>query len=357
MPHARAIFQIIIALLLMSPAFAEPVSVNRGTGLGYVFTHNGNCFLLLPEHVHGRQTRLTIATTAPSTIGEASLMQTWAPALDLSLFIVSGLSRGCDDRFVDLPRDLAPVLNGGDRAELVRVDAGGSELRDEMTIVAVDYALLSARLIDGDRASEIFQGSSGAILRMGQTVVGMAVQSPDVTQATILRMDEIVAQISRKVTPYAVGTTVAAAPSASSGQCGPGTIAIAAITCSIEPLTPDLACSNLVGPGTGLAAFPAGTRPRLIVDLGVDEPIPLGQVSLIADVEEGLYAVPQNIVVEVSASAANPRWQRFGGADMSPLGTLDVSNGARPYARQVAVTIGSSWDMSLPTALTCIALR
>lgn len=359
MAYARLLFQIIIALLLAGPAFAEPVSVNRGTGLGYVFNHNGNCFLVLPEHVHGRQTRLSVATTTPSSIGEASLVQTWAPALDLSLFVVSGLQKGCNDRFADLPRDLAPLLDGGDEAVLVRVDAGGSELRDEMAIVAVDYALLSARLLTEDRASEIYQGSSGAILRMGDTVVGMAVQSPDVSHATILRMDEIVAQISRKVTPYAAGGEVAPAPSASSapGQCGPGTIAIAAVTCSIEPLTPDLACSSLMGPGAGLAAFPPGARPRLVIDLAVDEPVPLGQVSLAANVEEGLYAVPQNVIVEVSAAASTPRWQRFGGADMSPLGVLNISNGALPYARQIAITIGSSWDIDLPTALTCIALR
>lgn len=357
MTHARLIFQIIIALVLAIPAFAEPVSVNRGTGLGYVFNHNGNCFLLLPEHVHERQTRLTLATAAPSAIGEASLLQTWAPALDLSLFVVTGLSTGCNDRFADLPRDLAPILDGGRSAVLVRVDAGGSELRDEMAITAIDYSLLSARLMDGSRASEIFQGSSGAILRMGETVIGMAVQSPDVTQATVLRMDEIVAQISRKVTPYASGQAVTVSAAPASSQCGPGTIAIAAITCSIEPLAPELACSSLAGPGGGLAAFPAGARPRFIAELDVDQPVPLGQVGLATDVEQGIYAVPQSIVVEVSASAKNPRWQRFGSADMSPLGALTIANGARPYARLVAISIGSSWDIALPTALTCIALR
>lgn len=358
MAHARIIFQIIVALVLVSPAVAEPVSVNRGTGLGYVFNHNGNCFLLLPEHVHGRQTRLTVATTTPSTIGEASLVQTWAPALDLSLFVVSGLSNRCSDRFADLTRDLAPVLDGGDPAVLVRVDAGGSELRDEMEIVAIDYSTLSARLAHEDRASEIYKGSSGAILRVGNTVVGMTVQSPDTSHATVLRMDEIVAQISRKVTPYATSAAVASAPSADAapGQCGPGTIPVAAITCSIEPLAPDLACSSLAA-GTGLAAFPPGSRPRLILELDVDEPVPLGQVSLAANVQQGLYAVPQSVVVEVSSAALRPRWQRFGSADMSPLGTLNISNGARPYVRQVAITLGSSWEVSLPTALTCIALR
>lgn len=360
MAHARIICQSIIALALSAPVLAQPVSVNRGTGQGYVFNHNGNCFLVLPEHVHARQTRLTIATTTPSTIGEASLVQTWAPALDLSLFVVAGLGQRCKDRFTDLVEDLSGLLQQETEAELVRVDAGGSELRDTVDIEAIDYSYLSVRLRDNDRSSEVYQGSSGAILRVGQAVAGIAVQSPNVGEAIILRMDEIVTQIRRKIVPYAAEPFIEPSDggeTAESLSCGSGNVAIASVSCTVEPISPDLACSSLIAGGEGLAVFPAGTQPRLIVDLASDEPIPLGEISLAATFDPAEYAVPQNIIIEVSAASGDPRWQRFGAADMSPLGKLTLSNGARPYARQVAVTLGSSWDVSLPTGLTCIAIR
>jgi len=345
-------FLLIIALILAScnPLAAEPVSVNRGSGLGYVFTHNGNCFLVLPAHVHGRGSRVSIATTAPSAVGDATLLRSFAPELDLSLFYVApGLQSRCQDRFDRLPEDLGALLDGAVTAQLHRVDATGSETRATMDLTAIDFDTIAATARD----TEIYQGTSGAILRIGNTPVGMAIQSENVEQASFLRMDEIVARIRRIVMPNRV-PEAAEAP-APSGQCPAGRHAIARVSCDIEPLAPEFACSNLATPGAGPAIFPAGSTPRLEIELAPGA-VPLAAVTATAATGQA-YAVPKAIAVETSSSSGAPRWLRYGGGDMSPAGTLTVANGAGPFANRIKLQITSSWDAEAPIGLDCLAFN
>ena len=340
--------------MLCLPASAEPVSVNRGSGLGYVFSHNGNCFLILPAHVHGRGSRVSLATTAPSQAGDAILVHSYAPEIDLSLFYVtSGLEGRCQDRFDTLPEDLGPVLDSAITAQLVRVDASGLETRDDMAITAVDFATISATAAQ----TEIYQGTSGAILRLGSLPIGMAIQSANTSQASFLRMDEIVARIRRLLS----GKTVSPAPvppdtdtAAGSGLCPQGAIALGAVTCAAEPTAPEYACGNLVA--GGITAYPAGTSQRIEVQFATPRPVPLGAVTLAAPRLEG-FAVPQHLNIEVSSASGAPRWTRFGALDMPPTGQVTIRNGARPYANRIAVVLQGSWDPHLPAALACLALH
>ena len=340
-------------LLSVGTARAEPVSVNRGTGLGYVFTHNQNCFLILPAHVHGRSSRVSISTAIPASVGDATLVRTYAPELDLSLFYVtSGLENRCRDRFSALPDEVGTLLDGVTNAQLVRVDATGAETRDEMTITATDFETIAATALD----TEIYQGTSGAILRIGNTPIGMAIQSEGTDQATFLRMDEIVARIRRVVTPAQVQLAPADEQQAGSSQCPIGAIRIASLSCTIEPVSPDYACSNLLNEGGGIAAFPQGTRPRIEIALDVVQATPLRSVELLSAGGED-FAVPQQITVETSSTNGAPRWLRFGGRDMPPTGKVDIVNGAAPFANRIAIEIHSSWDGERPSALTCITLK
>lgn len=362
MPRVMSLFHSILALLIISlPVAAEPVSVNRGKGLGFVFSHNGNCFLVLPAHVPGRQTRLSVTTTAPSAVGDAVLVRNLSPAVDLSLFIVSsGLEQRCDDSFADLSDDIQPVLDRGGDLQLIRVDTSGAELRDPMTITAVDFSTLTARPVNPAREAELYQGSSGGILKSRNTVIGMALQSTDIAAGTFLRMDEIVNQIRRIVTPNRAVETAPQPVEGAAGvvsQCPVGTLPIVRVSCTIEPSDPAFACSNLLTEAAEPVAFPPGAQPRIVLDLAGDQATALEAVTLMAPADQSQFAVPQQVTVEVSSTTGTPRWTRFGATDMSPLGNLRVVNGARPYARQVAITLGSSWDGSLPMALSCVSLQ
>lgn len=363
MQCVRSLFQPFLLLaLLATPVWAEPVSVNRGQGQGYVFTHRGNCYLILPDHVTQGSTRLSISTAAPAVVGDVEIFRTYAPDMDLAIGIVtSGLQQRCTETFERFRNDLQTILSTAQAAQLVRVDAAGLETRDDMTITSFDFETVTARVADFSEA-EIYRGSSGGILQVGTNVIGMAVQSPGIRDAFFLRSDEIAARIGRLLDSGPSTPTSSAepptppAPSGIVPQCQAGALPIRSVSCSVEPTEPGLGCSNLGPAGTGHAAFPHGAQPRLLVEIDTDQPVPLSSVSLSAANVDGL-AVPQKITVEVSSAAQNPRWQRFGTADMSPLGTLLLANGARPYARQVSIRLESSWDPTLPMALACIALN
>lgn len=351
---------ILVICLTCTGALAEPVSVNRGSGLGYVFSHRGNCYLIIPDHVRQGATRLSLSTSAPSSIGDAEIFRTYAPAMDLALGIVTnGLSQRCNDRFDSLRTDLQPVLDRIDSAQLVRVDAGGLELRDDMVITSFDFESITARPASSSQGAEIYQGSSGGILRSGSTIVGMAVQSQGIDDAYFLRADEIAARLSRLL-DTGPATIIRDAPVAErpigSDLCPAGSIAIAAVTCNIEPLSPELACSNLAN--GGVTAFPAASgSPRIILDLPGDAAMPLSLVALGSSGTAPSATMPKGVLIEFSSTAGTPRWRRFAGGDMPPTGRFQASNGAAPYATQIAITLQSSWDPALPTALDCVALK
>ena len=197
------------------------------------------------------------------------------------------------------------------------------------------------------------------MLRAGGTIIGMAVKSEGIDDAYFLRADEIAARLGRLLD---TGPTAITRPepiaetSDSGGLCPAGTIAIAAIACNVEPLTPELACSNLVQ--GGVTAFPPGaTAPRIVIDLPGEEATPLSMVALGASGAAPSATVPKSVLIEISSTPGAPRWRRFAGGDMPPTGRFQANNGAAPYATQVAITLQSSWDSQLPTALNCIALQ
>lgn len=353
------IFQLfLIGLLLCLPAMAEPVSINRGIGLGFVFKHRGNCYLILPDHVRQGLTRLSLATAAPSAIGDAEIFRSYAPDVDLAVGIVtSGLSERCTDRFDTLRTDLQPLLDSANTAQLVRVDAGGLEMRDDMVITSFDFESITAR-VDVTSAAEIYQGSSGGILRVGNAIIGMAIQSPGIEEAFFLRADEIAARLGRLLDtgPTTFTAQLPLVATTAALRCPAGTIAIASIQCNLEPPTPDLACSNLLAGGA--AAFPPSqVAPRLVLDLPGDAAMPVGMITLGSSGEAPTATMPKAILIEVSSTPGTPRWRRYAAGDMPPTGLFRAANGAGPYATQIAITLQSSWDASLPTALDCISVQ
>ena len=359
-PLLRVCQSILVACLMVTAATAEPVSINRGTGLGYVFNHRGNCYLIVPDHVRQGATRLSLSTSAPSSIGDAEIFRTYAPGMDLALGIVtSGLAQRCNDRFDALRTDLQPILDSTENAQFVRVDAGGLELRDDMVITSFDFESITARPASRDLGAEIYQGSSGGILRAGGTLIGMAVQSQGIDDAFFLRADEIAARLGRLLDTgpaTIVRDPTMPAPIEAAGLCPAGTFAPEEVTCNLEPLSPELSCSNLAK--GGVAAFPpSDTPPRLILDLPGDKALPLRIVALGSSGMAPSATMPKGILIEISSTNGTPRWRRFASGDMPPTGRFEAPNGAAPYATQVAITLQSSWDPALPTALDCVSLQ
>lgn len=360
MPSIVRIFQSILALALLStPALAEPVSVNRGTGLGYTFTHRGNCYVILPDHVRSRQMRLSLSTAAPIAVGDAEVFKFYGPEMDLAIGVVtSGLDQRCTDSFDSLRPDLQPLLDRNADAQLIRVEPSGLEQHIDMIITSFDFESITARV--SDRAdAEIFKGTSGGILRIGNKIVGMAVQSSGIEEGYFLRADEIAARLGRLLDTGSGNIRLnppAPPPPDAASLCPAGSITLTHVQCSAEPLRPELACANLLA--GGVAAFPPSNQPpRLVFSLPDNTAVPVSRVSLGSTGVAPSATMPKGVIVEISSSSGTPRWRRFGAGDMPPTGKLSLVNGSAPYASQVAITLQSSWDAELPIALDCITIQ
>src|SRR5690606_38941872 len=139
--------------------WAEPVAVNQGTGQGLVFSHRGNCYLILPAHVHGRARTVTFATASPSMTDDAAIFRSFSPGPDLSVAHVrSGMESRCTDTWDGLPDRTDALLDRNSADMLTRLSASGVEEHIEMRITSRDYEVLTAVIADEKRRDEIFQG-------------------------------------------------------------------------------------------------------------------------------------------------------------------------------------------------------
>lgn len=338
-------------------SFAEPVSVNNGEGNGFLFSYRGNCYLFLPQHVHGRSLNVTIATAAPPAIGDAVVFQRFMPGADLSIaYVKPGMEQRCRDSWSDLPDRADEVLDQSGSATLIRVFPSGLVERAPMEITFRSYDHVEARPVEG----EVYQGVSGSILEAGGVVVGMAVRSKSVDHAEFLRVDEIKSRIFRLLDARAAGVEYARSSEAPANQpsssCAAGSsLPILSVTCSHEPISPDYACSNLAKGGA--ARFPALDKPLdIYLELETDAAVPLSSVVLGKNPEALDAASPKAIRIEIDASSGQSRrWRRFASGDMTPLGEFAGRNGSKPFARRIKVSVDTSWDPTLPLQVDCLA--
>lgn len=340
------------------PAWSEPVAVNQASGQGFMFNHRGNCYLILPQHVHGRARTVTLVTASPSLAGDAQVFRSFNPGYDLSIALVAtGLQGRCRDGWKDLPDRTDAILDRAGDAVLTRISASGIEERLPMRITARDLDFLSAAPMNQAQQAEIFKGISGAMLRVEGQVVGMAVTSASEAEATFLRIDTIKTTLGRLLDsqPQAAAPPPAT-PATADGQCGRGTVPIAAIACSIEPVSSDFACSNILAGQP--ARFPAGTRDiALTVLLTPGKPVPISLVRLAARPPEGEATPPRSIRIEVNSTPEGERgWRDFGRADMTPFGDLSLADPSRTQARRLRLWLQSGWDASLPVQLNCLTI-
>lgn len=353
----RLILLALAIVLVPVLARAEAVSINQGEGQGLVFTHRGHCYLILPQHVHGRSRSVTIATASPALAGDARIFRSFTPGLDLSIGLVSpGLDNRCTERWEEFPARTDNLLDQTDDAVLTFVAASGLVEKRPMRIVSRDLDVLTAKIV-GDEG-QVFKGTSGATLQIRNVVIGMAVTSEDTSEATFIRIDAIREKLDRLLDSDAAAPSppAMAAPASAAGTCGAAhPLALAAVTCSREPLSAEYACSNL------LAGRPARFSPGpvdLVVELAADGPVPVGTLHLASRVAEGEATPPKSIRAGFDfASTVRDRWLPFGQMDVTPFGDGTMVNGSRPRARRLRLSIVSTWDDNLPLQLDCLSVE
>lgn len=337
----------LVAIALAGPVLADPVAVNRGAGQGMSFSHRGNCFLVLPDHVSPLIPSLTLSAGVPPVTGEARIMHRFAE-LDLAVaHVARGLEGRCETAFASLPKRTDALLDR-DRLTLVYVGAEGLVLREPVELAEVLYDTLVVRAAG---ALDFRQSRSGAFLFAGEAPVAMVLEAPDTRSATALRMDTIAERIGRLI-DAPVPVPVGPAPVAG------GAIAFRVTGCSPEPASPEAPCSNLES-SAGPVLMPAGGP----VMIGLDFPeagndaLTVTAVRLEAVPGEG-HSVPKAVRVEIdSSSDGPPRWRSFAGRDMAPDGSFEVEVGGGQRARRMRILVNSGWTEGLPLRLDGVSIR
>ena len=352
--RARTIAVFLFAALAV-PANAEPVSVNRNKGQGFVVNHQGNCYVILPAHVHGKGTGLSLSAGSPPVVGEASVFHSFAPGMDLSVaYVGGGLDGRCKDRFADLPRNIDPLIGAGGEVSFLRVSAAGGVQRIPATVKSLLYETMVIEVAGGGDAT-VFRGTSGSFVFAGDTPVGMIIRAPDDQSAEVLRIDAIVARLDRLLAGGIGGNEPeAGAEPPAETVTGPGVGGLVGeITrCSAEPVSPETSCWAMAE-GSSPLLVPGGSLPFVIeIDLAGEEPSPVSVVRLRSEAAEGEATSPKSVLVErTTGTGDRPAWLSFGRGDMSPLGSLDVHHGASPRARAIRLTVLSAWKPDLPLRL------
>ncbi|MCG8273870.1 hypothetical protein MIC97_20510 [Aquamicrobium sp. NLF2-7] len=344
----------------LHPAFSESVSVNRGEGQGLIVTHRGNCYLLIPDHVRGRSSRLSLSLGAPLVGGEATVFQSFAPGTDLAVAYVRGDLQGrCREDYADLDRPVDTILDGATRASLVRVQTSGQITRTPVAITEILYDTLRIRVEDDE--APLYQGTSGSFLFVDDIPIAMMIEAPDPMTGIALRADAIADRTRRLLSGRSPREDVAAPPLRSDGN-GPDAaegLPIADIGCSAEPVSPEAACSNILT-GSGPLLLPPLGRP-LEIEIELETPgekaVVVSRIELASQPDDASSS-PKAVRIELDSSQGTQRrWRTFGAGDMSPLGELSIGSGGGQFARRLRISIDNAWRPDLPVRLDRVVVR
>ncbi|WP_147431247.1 hypothetical protein [Thiocapsa rosea] len=354
---------------------AEPVSVNRKSGQGFAVSYRNNCYVLLPQHVHGTSPSLTLATGSPPIVGEAKVIERFDPGMDLSVaFVTGGLEGRCAPQWEDLPRKIDQLISPGGQVTFVTVSEGGviNRLPAIVELVSYEYMVID---LGRDVEKSIFQGRSGSVVLAGNAPVGMIVKTgcedvielpaesklrADGKQGCVLRMDAIVDRARRLIER---GSTDVMPPPLSpeppeSQELGLVGLAGRILTCSSEGAVPEAGCWSLEE-GSGPLLIAPGDLPfSIVVELSGADATPVSRVRLASRPSSEGQTVPKNVIVDFNAGTKKrPNWKEFRMGDMTPFGDLDLLNGMAPRTRAVRLTIVDAWADGLPLQLDRIEVR
>lgn len=348
-----------LALALLSalaawPAAARVVGVGEGQGNAYLFHHRGNCYAILPTHVHGRGP-MQLSGRDPAGIGTAHVIDRSNSDIDLSLALVSGsLTQSCGGPWSDLPQRLS--IRPNEEATVVRVQQGSVEtIRSH--VAHVDFTQFSLAP-DGDETRFFAAGTSGATVLQGGTPIGMVLTADSRDLAYALRMDEIQARLRRVIEDWFV-----------EGSCTEGD------TCGEVP---DLAAQSLSGfqlsawqphgvtADTGADAMVSGSG-AYIAPIARGEPVTLTFESaelreirrvVMTSRADGQEAhAPKLVKVMIdAASGVVANWRAFKApTEMAPGQALDLRRGGT-FARRIRIEVHSAWGGS-PVRIDSIAIE
>ncbi|WP_131820989.1 hypothetical protein [Ensifer sp. LCM 4579] len=317
--------------------------------------HRGNCFVIMPAHVHGLRFNAVRLSVPNGPIGQADIVFSDG-AEDLSLGLVSGgITQDCGIEWTALPRDLGG-LRPGSAVIVLRARQQSEEAR-KATVGATTFETFSVRPMAGE-PDDLFAGTSGATVFDGDRPVGMVTDAETAGEAWALRMDEVVARLSRWIggmqdgracdDPRVAERVAACAPDAAA-DAGPG-LPYEVVEWSEHPVKgADDPVSMAAGKGAYVA--PIGPDAPLRIELSFPEAVVVGRLVLRSTADGKTQFSPRSIRVTADVSADGARRPiTFVDRDVPPNGLLDVRL-RKIYARRITIEVLSTWGGGSPVRL------
>ncbi|MEX0277385.1 MAG: hypothetical protein AB3N19_07685 [Ruegeria sp.] len=345
------------------PVIAEPVALKEGLGQGLLFQNRGNCYVLFPAHVHQRGRSVNLFTSSPQAGGSAIIYFRRAEA-DIAVGVVSGGARErCARSFAKLPRDVSQTLINARLATLERVNPQGVLERLSMRIDNVNwdnatseadtpgglYHYVYASTSEGE-SREVYQGTSGAFLYVGDTPVAMVVTAPDATTVKALRIEEITRPLSRWLASGSFGALQAEASQPDSNREG---IAYQLTEWSGLLVDPDLSPTGLASGTAPFRVLPSGKNVSFVLELSEEEAVRVREIVLDGPSDQDAFAVPRSITIDVDRGRpGRTDFQSHATVEMSPERSLVVP--INTFARQLRVRVSSSWTPGLPIEISAV---
>ncbi|MBE9636313.1 hypothetical protein [Salipiger mangrovisoli] len=325
-------------------AVSQMVSVLNGEGehgYGFMFAHNGNCYVALPRHVAGPEylPRINLSTAAPVVSGTGSVLRPFWEGIDLALAVASeALHPQCTASLADFSPSRSALTAA--TAQLLRLQPDGSEDRVQIVIENRGYLSFVGRVAPGE-PREIAQGTSGAFAFSRGEPIGMALTSDDPTRATFMRVEEIGINLERYLSQSGGAPLqppkIDAGPTAESPE---GRLPLVLVSSSVPAVNPTLAPENMLG--DGMFVFEPARRMIFDFRFEPDEAKPLKRLRLTAPAG-GSYAVPKNVLIQASIDVEGAGFSTLFRTQFSPDGVLDTGDVAPRFVRRLRVIVLDTW--------------
>lgn len=320
-------------------AVAEPVAV-RGVerGQGYIFGHDGHCYLVTARHVSGDRPRVQVIAEG-AVSGSVSLRFPFWSGIDLAVGVVRrGAAERCNGSLNELGgKDRQTGASAG--TFLVLVDDEGLIDRLEMVIIETRYLDLDAKFVGGTGAATARQGMSGGFLFANGRPVGMAIESLDGETIRFIRTEEIHQNVSRWI-----GTQGAIRPDGQESATGLGQTGLPLLVASTNAtaIGAEFLPENILTEGPAYVFAPTRNA-EIVFEVATEERATLSRVILNATPEAG-NAIPRRLVIFASPDAEGSTWRTFWSGEMSRDGVLDTGPRAQTWARRIKIVIASVWS-------------
>ncbi|MEM6727380.1 MAG: hypothetical protein AAF618_02660 [Pseudomonadota bacterium] len=337
-PAMTATLSLAAILMFVSVAAAQTVAVLNGreAGHGWMFRHEGACFLILPRHVAEPPARMTLRTEAPVATGRAVARTPFWPGIDLAIATVdANLLPRCTGDLDTLiwPQELRATRT----ARLERLTFAGELERVPLTLGDRTYLQFTGTVPEGER---IAQGTSGSFAFARGRPLGMSVTSSGEREATFIRGDEIRIHVARWLEEHAQPFAAASETRPAQGARTP--LPLTFVESSAPPIAAEYAGDNMLHDGSIFVAAPRGALSlRFQVGDG-SAALPLSQVTIEAAAGTG-FAQPRQVLIYFSPRRDGTSRRLFARGEIGLDGQFETPIQAPRNARWLELVVTNAW--------------